>query len=102
MEKLPNHRLDQLLREAFPTVEVSSDFTLQLWRKLMKEPLPTFWRVPIAAVATAAVFGIAAGLWNSGNTRSAFAQVERLDLFGNAPHDTLAGTVLREIGGENV
>ena len=111
MDKLPNHKLDQLLRDAFPAMEVSPDFTLQLWRRLMKEPLPTFWPVPAAAAAMAAVFGIAVGLWSWGSmysaeagfpseARSAVAQVERLDLFGNAPYDTVAGAVLRGMEGE--
>ena len=110
MDKLPNHKLNQLLRDAFPAMEVSPDFTLQLWRRLMKEPLPTFWPVPAAAAVVAAVFGIAVGLWSWGRmysaeagfpseARSAVAQVERLDLFGNAPHDTLAGSILRRMEG---
>ena len=111
MNKLPNHKLDQLLRDAFPTIEVSPDFTLQLWRRLMKEPLPTFWHVPAAAAAVAALFGIAVGFWSWGNiysvgaglppgAGSAVARVERLDLFGNAPYDTVAGAVLRGMEGE--
>ena len=28
-------KLDRLLRESFPEIEVSGDFTLQLWRKLI-------------------------------------------------------------------
>ena len=112
MDHLPNHKLDQLLRDAFPTMEVSSDFTLQLWRRLMKEPLPTYWRIPTAAAAAAALFGIAVGFWSWGKVysveaglpseaRSAVARVERLDLFGNAPYGTVAGAVLRQMEGEH-
>lgn len=99
--------LDRLLKGAYPAVEVSQDFKLQLWRKLMDRPAAELWKVPAPAVAAALALGIAGGFWNwqrSGLQDPAVARVvaqaERLDLFGNAPHDSLAGAVLRGMKGE--
>jgi len=109
MADFSDDKLDRLLREAYPSVELSPDFTLRLWRKLMGEPFPTFWRrIPAAALATAAAVGVVAGVWSWGRVAAldperafVLARVERLDLFGNAPYDTLAGVVLRRMGGES-
>lgn len=98
MARLSGGELDRLLREVYPTVEVSPDFTLRLWRKLMKEPFPSWWRVPVPAMAAAVFLGVAVGLWTTLASGPAIP-VERLDLFGNAPHDTVAGSVLRLLGG---
>ena len=108
MGELSDGKLKQLLREAYPAVELSPDFTLRLWRKLMKEPLPTFWRVPAGALAAALALGVGAGLWSWSEGRvgaagtpvaSVVASAERLDLFGNAPFDSLAGAYLRRMQG---
>lgn len=108
MGDLSDDKLDRLLKEAYPAVEVSPDFTLRLWRKLMKQPLPTYWRVPVAMVTVAVLLGVGAGVWswNGGGVRvtaspgvSAVASLERLDLFGNAPFDSLAGAYLRRLQG---
>ena len=99
MERFSDDKLDWLLRKAYPTVEVSPDFTLRLWRRLIQQPLSPIWKVPVpAAVAVAA--GIAAAVWTwSGSLGAAplpwqMASLERMDLFGNAPYDTIAGSVL--------
>lgn len=96
--------LDKLLKGAYPAVEVSQDFKLRLWRKLMDQPVEALWKVPAPAVAAALLLGIVSGVWtwqgdakNPALTR--VARAERLDLFGNAPHDSLAGTVLRQMEG---
>ena len=103
MKKLSDEQLNRALQEAFPSVEVSNDFTLRLWRRLMTQPVPTYWRVAAPALAAAAAFGILAGLRAQPQltpagpgffTRSALNQQERWDLFGNAPLDTLAGSYL--------
>lgn len=97
--------MDTLLRNAYPQVEVSSDFQLRLWRKLMGRPAAELWKVPAPALAAALLVGIAGGIWSWNRTgpvhpaAQRVAQAERLDLFGNAPHDSLAGTVLRKMEG---
>lgn len=100
--------LDRLLKGAYPAVEVSQDFKLRLWRKLMARPVAELWKVPASAVAAALLVGIVGGIWSwqaGGSSDPAVARVlaraERLDLFGNAPHDSLAGAVLRRMEGEN-
>ena len=98
MASLPDKELDRLLRGAYPAVEVSSDFTLRLWRRLMKAPFPAWWRVPVPAVTAAVSLGVVAGLWTVFSSGPAIS-MERLDLFGNAAHDTLAGSVLRLMEG---
>ena len=98
-----NDKLGRLLRDAFPSVEVSPDFTLKLWRGLMKQPAHPPWMMPAPVYAIAAAVGIFAGLWNwnqsallSGRFSEPrqLAQVVRTDLFGNAPYDSLAGSYL--------
>ena len=98
--------LDRLLRHAYPAVEVSQDFTLRLWRKLMNQPAEALWKVPVPGLALALLLGITGGLWTwqrSGGQDPAVARVlarsERWDLFGNAPYDSLAGAVLKRMGG---
>ncbi len=108
MANQPQDPLDRLLKGAYPAVEVSQDFKLRLWRKLMDQPVEALWRVPVPAVAAALLLGIVGGLWSwqaGGSPDPAVVRVvaraERLDLFGNAPHDSLAGAVLRRMEGEN-
>ncbi len=98
--------LDRLLHDAYPAVEVSPDFTLRLWRKLMARPASEFWKVPVPALAAALLVGIVGGVWTwrtGGGQDPAVARVlarsERLDLFGNAPYDSLSGVVLRKMEG---
>ena len=98
-----DERLDRLLKEAYPTVEVSDDFTLRLWRRLMNEPDRLPWIVPIPVYGLAAAVGILAGVWTWSQMiqpptpSSPFLQSDRLDLFGNAPLDTVAGSYLNLI-----
>jgi hypothetical protein len=108
MANQPKDPLDRLLKGAYPAVEVSQDFKLRLWRELMARPVAELWKVPAPAVAAALLVGIAGGLWSwqaGGSPDPAIARVvaraERLDLFGNAPHDSLAGVVLRQMEGAN-
>ena len=90
-----DQKLDRLLGEAFPEVGVSRDFTLQMWRRLI-QPRP-MWKLPVPVAAAAAVLGIVTGMW----TWTGFGQGwpvlprERIDLFGNAPVDSVAGNYLR-------
>ena len=104
MDKQSQGPLDRLLRSAYPAVEVSQDFKLRLWRKLIKQPAADLWKVPVPAVAAALLVGIIGGVWSgqgAGVANPAVARVvaraERWDLFGNAPHDSLAGAALREM-----
>ena len=105
MDKQSQDPLDRLLRGAYPAVEVSQDFKLRLWRKLMDRPAAELWRVPVPAVAAAMLVGIVTGVWGFAReggpggpaVARVLARAERWDLFGNAPHDSLAGTVLRRI-----
>jgi hypothetical protein len=108
MANQPKDPLDRLLKGAYPAVEVSQDFKLRLWRKLMDQPVEALWRVPAPAVAAALLIAIVSGIWSwqAGGlpdpaVARVVARVERLDLFGNAPHDSLAGAVLRRMEGEN-
>ena len=107
MDKQSGDPMDNLLRDAYPAVEVSPDFTLRMWRKLMDRPVAELWKVPVPAVAAALLLGIVSGIWSwnrNGVEDAAVARVvaraQRWDLFGNAPHDSLAGSVLRRMGGE--
>ena len=106
MDNPSNDPLDRLLRSAYPAVEVSNDFQLRLWRKLMKRPASDLWRVPVPALAAALLVGIIGGVWSwrgAGVADPAVARVvaraERWDLFGNAPYDSLAGAVLKQMKG---
>lgn len=96
MADLSDNELNRLLKQSYSAVEISPDFTLRLWRKLMKGT-PPWWKVPVPALAFAAVFGIVAGL-ASASAAAERTSLERLDLFGNAPHDSLAGSVLDLMG----
>ncbi len=98
---MDNRKLDQMLKSAYPAVEVSPDFTLQLWRRLIAPERPA-WLIPAPAAGIAAAVGILLGLWTwphlppaGGVAPSALRQVERMDLFGNAPVDSVAGTYLQ-------
>ena len=106
MANQSNDPLDKLLKGAYPVVEVSQDFKLRLWRKLMDQPVAALWRVPMPAMAAALLVGIIGGVWTwRGDAKNPalaqLARAERLDLFGNAPYDSLAGTVLRQMEGAN-
>ena len=103
MNEDADQKLNQLLQEAYPTVEVSSDFTLQLWRKLIKQPVENLWRIPVPVAGLAAAVGIFAGVLSwvalpslqaDASAASQFAQVARWDLFGNAPLGSLSGSTL--------
>lgn len=99
MKELSDKELDRLLKEAYTPVEVSSDFTLRLWRRLIQQPVADLWRKAAPALAVAAAFGIVMGLRTQGPlglaAESALRQPVRWDLYGNAPHDSLAGSTLR-------
>ena len=108
MDKRSQDPLDRLLVDAYPAVEVSADFRLRLWRKLMKRPVADFRRVPASAMVLALVVGIAGGIldWKregleNEEIRRVLNRSERWDLFGNAPHESLAGSVLRRMEGGN-
>ncbi len=97
MSSGPDEKLDWLLREAFPAVEVSPDFTLRLWRRLMNSPVRPPWMPPVPVLELAAVVGVLAGIWTSAallHPAFGFSQATRLDLYGNAPVDTIAGSYL--------
>ena len=105
MTHFSDDKLDQLLREAFPVQEVSSDFTLELWHGLMKKSGRFSTYLPAPLLAAAAVMGIVLGVWSWGQiipglgaAGSSLTQSARLDLFGNAPLDTLAGSYLKVRG----
>lgn len=101
----PDFDLDRLLKGAYSRVEVSPDFTLRLWKRLMDQPeRSSRLLLPVPVIGLAAAAGVMLGLWNW----SAFLQPEaaggrftvlrgpvRMDLFGNAPVDSLAGSYLR-------
>ncbi|MBI3323621.1 MAG: hypothetical protein HYZ95_04050 [Candidatus Omnitrophica bacterium] len=99
MKEFSDQELDRLLKEAYAPVEVSSDFTLQLWRRLIQQPATDLWRKAAPALALAALVGIGLGLRTLGPIGPAEAatlrQPVRWDLYGSAPHDTLAGGALR-------
>ncbi len=102
MNNPSNEKLDRLLRQAFPAVEVSPDFTLRLWRKLMKGSARPPWMMPVPVAGLAVIVGLLAGVWTwshglSGNQAlvASLRQMDRLDLFGNAPQDSVAGSYLR-------
>ncbi len=93
MDRTPDEKLDRLLKEAYPSLEVSPDFTLKLWRRLMKEPARPPWMLPAPVLGLAAAVGMVAGLvgWMGRETPSSV----RWDIFGNAPFDTVAGAYLQ-------
>lgn len=96
-----DEKLDRLLKEAYPALQVSPDFTLRLWRRLMKSPARPPWMLPVPVAGVAAVIGICAGLISWAqlfSTQAALASPVRFDLFGNAPFDSLAGSFLKLIG----
>ncbi len=99
MNKLSDQELDRLLKEAHAPVEVSSDFTLRLWRRLIQQPAENLWRTAAPALALAALFGIGLGLRAQSPigpaAEAVLRQPVRWDLYGNAPRDTLAGSALR-------
>lgn len=93
MKPISDSQLDHLLKQSYPAVDVSPDFTLRLWRRLMKEPVPAGFGAPRSLMAMAAGIGVAVGLWRA-LVLSPVVPLERLDLFGNAPRDSIAGTFL--------
>ncbi|MBI3333210.1 MAG: hypothetical protein HYZ93_03880 [Candidatus Omnitrophica bacterium] len=102
MGDLSDGRLDRLLKQAFPAVDVSPDFTLRLWHRLMRGAGRPPWMVPAPVAALAAGIGLWLGLWSwSSGTAAAdpsvavLGRMERLDLFGNAPLDSVAGSYLK-------
>jgi|GEM_PF-2331884 len=104
MQDQSQDKLDRLLKEAFPFVEVSPDFTLRLWRRLMKGATRPPWMLPVPVLGLAAAVGIVTGIWTWGvlgplktdpSMTSPLRQVARWDLFGNAPLDTIAGSYLK-------
>ena len=96
MKEFSDRELDWLLKEAYAPVEVSSDFTLRLWRRLIQRPPAELWKTAVPALALAALFGIGLGLRAQGLVgAAALREPVRWDLYGNAPQDTLAGSALR-------
>ena len=107
MERPSDEKLDRLLRQAYPPVEVSPDFTLRLWRKLMKGAGRPPWMVPVPVAGLAVAVGLLAGLWSwshgfpeGDRSVAVLRQVDRLDLFGNAPLDSVAGGYLNLFKGD--
>ena len=99
MNAQSDDKLDRLLEEAYSTVEVSSDFTLRLWHRLMNQPTRFPWALPVPVCGLAAAVGVLAGVWSwsqwiQPSTAARVAQSVRLDLFGNAPVDSVAGGTL--------
>ncbi len=100
MDERSDGKLDRLLREAYPAVEVSPDFTLRLWRRLMKHPVRPPWMLPVPAYGVAVAVGLLLGVWGGRGLlqTSPFPTLPvggpRWDLFGNAPVDSLAGNYL--------
>ena len=98
-----DEKLNRLLKEAYPSAGVSPDFTLRLWRRLMQAPARPPWMLPVPVVGLAVAVGIFAGVANWIQIfapKVSLNQSVRLDLFGNAPFDTLAGSYLK-LRGEN-
>ena len=97
-----DERLNRLLRQAFPPVEVSPDFTLRLWHKLVRQPVKAPWMPPVPVAALAVLVGLVTGIWTAAPSQpsesrgltAALRQADRLDLFGNAPLDSVAGSYL--------
>lgn len=109
MEFESEDKVDRLLKQAYPTQEVSPDFTLRLWRRLMKQPVRPPWMLPAPVYAMAAAIGIVAGIGTwvgfpqsqaDFTLRTTLARQDRWDLFGNAPFDSVAGSVLGATEGE--
>ena len=105
MKELPDDQLDRLLKEAYGPVEVSSDFTLRLWRRLIGQPAEVLWKGSWAAAGWAMAAGLLLAVW-TWNSVPGVASAElapltrtvRTDLYGSAPHDTLAGSAIRFFG----
>ena len=96
MKDLSDRELDRLLKDAYAPVDVSSDFTLRLWRRLIQRPPAELWKAMAPALVAAALFGIGLGLRAQGPAGlAALREPVRWDLYGNAPLDTLAGSALR-------
>lgn len=102
MSQPSDDQLDQLLKGAFPLVEPSADFTLNLWRKLIQVRVGLGFRFPTPVYAMAACIGILAGIWTGMSINPlGIDPIHRLDLFGNAPMDTMAGSYLTLVEQEN-
>ena len=99
MKEMSDRELDRLLKETYAPVEVSSDFTLQLWRRLIQQPTADLWKAAVPVLALAALFGVGLGLRAPASlnpaAEAALREPVRWDLYGNAPQDTLAGSALR-------
>lgn len=105
MKEMPDRELDRLLKEAYGSVEVSSDFTLRLWRRLIGQPAEALWKGSWAAAGWAAAAGLLLGVWTWNSVpgvawadRAPAFRMVRIDLYGSAPHDTLAGSAIRFFG----
>lgn len=102
MDNRSDEKLNRLLKEAYPKVPVSADFKLNLWHRLMKSPASSPWILPVPVYSLAAAVGLFFGIWTglgairfASDPRSPYLrQTARLDLFGNAPVDTVAGSFL--------
>ena len=101
---MDDKELNKIVREAYPRLEVSSDLRLRLWNRLENHPKHSLWWIPLPVTGGAVLAGLLAGLmlWGQINPMQTlafqgrmFSQVERLDLFGNAPVGSLAGSYLR-------
>ncbi|MBI1953568.1 MAG: hypothetical protein HYS41_05535 [Candidatus Omnitrophica bacterium] len=88
-------RLDRLLQGAYPMVSVSPDFTLRLWKRLMGSATRPPWMIPVPVAAFALALGIFLGFW-TGTGQRGFSNA-RLDLFGNAPYDSVSGSYLKAV-----
>ena len=86
-------------RSEYPRAHVSSEFKLELWRRLMEKPAPSHWKMILPLAGGAVVLGIVTGtiVWHEQVRRT-----NRWDLFGNAPFDTLAGSYVVVRKGEAV
>ncbi len=95
--------LDQLLRDACAPVPVSADFRRQLWGRLIKPAEVVSISVWSGALAAAVFLGVFIGTVQTAlpvaradaAVQSVLTRHERWDLFADAPHDTLAGSVIR-------
>ncbi len=96
MTPLSDDDLNRLLKTSYPAVAVSPDFTLRLWRKLMKGT-PPWWKVPVPALVLTVLIGMTTGLVTVSATATP-VPLERLDIFGNAPQGSIAGSVLNLMG----
>ena len=100
-----DQQLNELLQEACAPIPVSADFRRQLWSRLMKPAEVvsiSFWSGALAAAVFLGVFmGTVQGTLPAARAEVAYQEVlvrhERWDLFADAPHDSLAGSVVRLI-----